>query len=61
MTTKWGSALDAPIDQTLACDKSIIYDMKRPLYRCAVCLAEGEMSLHKYVDECPFFEEPAKA
>lgn len=53
--TRWKNALAEPVDQTLIAESE--YDLTRPLYRCAVCRQEGELSLHKYVDECPFFEE----
>lgn len=55
MKTRWESALSEPIDQALVSESE--YDLARPLYRCAICHQEGEMSLHKYVDECPFFED----
>ncbi|WP_432263024.1 hypothetical protein [Cupriavidus sp. TMH.W2] len=59
MTTRWEKALSAPIDQTRIADSE--YDPSRPLYRCAVCGQEGERSLHKYVDDCPYFEEAPQA
>ena len=51
---KWNAALDLPVDQKQAIlDED--YDLSRPLYRCSVCLNEGERSLHKYINECPFW------
>lgn len=61
MPTRWEAALAEPLDQTLISDSKVEYDFSRPLYRCAICCQEGEMSLHKYVDECPFFEDAAQA
>jgi len=55
---RWDSALSEPKDKTLASD-SAEYDFERPLYRCEACIAEGETSMHKYVDECPFFDDRA--
>lgn len=60
MTTKWENALTVPLDQTLISDSKTEYNVTRPLYRCAICRQEGEMSFHKYVDECPFFEDVAQ-
>ncbi|KGG86179.1 hypothetical protein P245_19830 [Comamonas thiooxydans] len=55
---RWEKALTAPLDQTRCMDLAYgEYDATRPLYRCAACLDFGEKSLHKYVDECPSFEE----
>lgn len=60
MDNKWHTALPAPKDQTLL-SSSAEYDFSRPLYRCAACMAEGDKSMHKYVDECPFFDVHAAA
>lgn len=53
--------MEKPLDQTLIGDGNTEYDIARPLYRCAICQKEGELSLHKYVDECPFFEDAIQA
>jgi len=55
MTKRWEAALPEPKDKTLL-SETALHDRVRPLFRCAACIAEGEMSMHKYVDECPFFE-----
>lgn len=58
---RWNSAPDAPVDQTLLQDTAEI-DWNRPLYRCAACRRGGDFSLHRYLDDCPYFvEEPAPA
>ncbi len=55
---RWNNALSEPIDKTLVSElPDDEYDLKRPLYRCSVCRSEGELSLHKYLDECPYFED----
>lgn len=60
MDTRWENALAEPVDQVLLAE-SDEYDFARPLYRCAACLREGKKSLHKYVDECPSFEDAPQA
>lgn len=57
---RWQSALPAPKDQS-PLGETAEYDFERPLYRCAACIAEGELSMHKYVDECPSFDGRAAA
>jgi len=58
---RWNNARSEPVDRTLVMDLlDDEYDLKRPEYRCAVCYAEGELSLHRYLDECEFFEEKSK-
>lgn len=55
---RWRNALPEPVDHTLLFDvPSDLYDFKRPLYRCSACLDFGEKSLHRYVDECPSFDD----
>ncbi len=60
MDTRWNNALAEPQDQTRLSDCAE-YDFNRALYRCASCVAEGKKSLHKYVDECPYFDDRAPA
>ncbi|KIG11207.1 hypothetical protein BurMR1_1867 [Burkholderia sp. MR1] len=58
MDARWESALAAPLDQARCIELADgEYDVTRPLYRCAVCLGFGERSLHRYVDDCPSFDE----
>ena len=61
-TSRWESAAAQPTDQIRLAEVAD-YDFSRPLYRCTVCIAEGQTSMHKYVDECPFFDdrEPSSA
>lgn len=54
---RWSAAQAAPVDSALLSDVDD-YDLARPLYRCRVCIAGGENSLHKYLDECPYFCGP---
>lgn len=60
MATPWENALSDPLDQTLISGGKTKYDLTRPLYRCAVCMNEGEASMHKYIDECRFFVDAAE-
>ena len=58
MDARWEKALPAPLDQTRSMELAGgEYDDTRPLYRCATCLDFGEKSLHRYVDECPSFDD----
>ena len=58
MDARWNNALAAPLDQTQCADLTAgQYDETRPLYRCPTCLDLGEKSLHRYVDDCPPFDE----
>ncbi len=58
MDARWNSALAAPVDQARSAHLTDgKYDETRPLYRCATCLDFGEKSLHRYVDDCPSFDE----
>ena len=60
MDTRWENAPTAPKDKTLLSDGAE-YDFERPMYRCSACIAEGDKSMHKYVDECPLFDDRALA
>ena len=58
MDARWEKALPAPLDQMRSMELAGgEYDDSRPLYRCAACLDFGEKSLHRYVDECPSFDD----
>lgn len=50
-----------PIDQKLICELGLDeeIDFGRPLYRCQVCRRHGESNLHKYLDDCHYFDENA--
>lgn len=49
--------MDAPIDKTLvAAVQKGQYDRSRTRYRCPDCYRKGEMRLHRYLDECPYFK-----
>lgn len=51
-----------PLDQTLISDleeRGEEIDWNRPLYECQVCREQGENNLHKYLDDCHFFDEEA--
>ena len=50
-----GPTIDAHFDDTLAADVAE-YDFSRASYVCKVCEENDELSTHKYVDECPFYE-----
>lgn len=45
-----------PVDQKLGANV-VGCDEQRKLYRCLICEREGVNSLHKYIDECPFYDE----
>lgn len=58
MDARWNNALTAPLDQTRCADLADgQYDENRPLFRCAICLDSGEKNLHRYVDDCPSFND----
>lgn len=51
-----------PVDQTLILDlreRGEEIDWTRPLYQCQICLEQGEGNLHKYLDDCHYFDEDA--
>lgn len=51
-----------PVDQTLISDlneRDEEIDWSRPLYECQVCREQGESNLHKYLDDCHYFDENA--
>lgn len=51
-----------PVDETLILDlreRGEEIDFSRPLYQCQVCLEQGEGNLHKYLDDCHYFDEEA--
>lgn len=49
-----------PVDETLILDLSDRgedIDWTRPLYECQVCREQGESNLHRYLDDCHYFDE----
>lgn len=44
-----------PVDEQLTTDVKVL-DFRRDFYECPICLEQGILATHQYLDQCPFYQ-----